>query len=182
VKKKRKIMNKKNETFYKLGKDFGLLKLSFGEEKVTIPTENGIKNGERTCECEVRCKVNIKEFFERHGIGFTKKSLDIIDRYIPLSTLSYKTLGGKTITKKVINECFTVKGKAVCSPEDEFDSDKGRRICVSKAKLKAYRKIKGILEGIRKLIEIADEVTYDSAIVIENGTEVESNWLNKTIY
>ena len=82
-------------------------------------------------------------------------------------------------------QTFTVTGKAVCVPEDEYSVAKGKLIASSKAAAKAAQRITRLYQAIRDRIEkmhtcINDEYSTILNCIDQSNKVIES--LNNTTY
>ena len=82
-------------------------------------------------------------------------------------------------------QTFTVTGKAVCVPEDEYSADKGKLIASSKAAAKAAQRINRLYQAIRDRIEkmhtcINDEYATSLNWIDQSNKVIES--VNNTTY
>lgn len=145
---------------------------------VYVPTAEGVSGGDRRCMCEIDCSVNIMEFLEGMGIGMTDIVVDAIGGVLPVSLVSYID-GSGVVNKRVVVGYFTVTGMAVCSDEDEWDEEKGRKICMSKAKRKAYRKLVSLNKALGRLVGRWSEGIADSVARSTGILEVEEWWIKE---
>ncbi len=60
-----------------------------------------------------------------------------------------------------VNKHIEAVGVATCSPDDEFDENRGKRIALAKAENEAYNLAKKYLVGYQRFLEDANEVVID---------------------
>ena len=159
----------------------GAFRLSFAETRTFVPTDIDVNNGDRTCMCEIWCRINIKEALSKIGVAMDDKIIDIIDRHIPVSIISYNTEHGEVKTERFVNERFCVVGLAKCLEEDEWNSEKGKKICQTKAKQKAFKKAFALYQDIfTHLMKSVNDVLRSMRFVgFSNKNEQE--WLEKVL-
>lgn len=116
-------------------------------------------------------------------------------KYRKVDNDSLLTVGQMIPVKDIIKTCgecesydycqtFTVTGKAVCVPDDEYNADKGKLIASSKATAKAAHRINRLYQAIRDRIEkmhncINDEHTTSLNWIDQSNKVIES--INKAI-
>lgn len=116
-------------------------------------------------------------------------------KYRKVANDNLLTIGQMVPIKDIIKTCgecetydycqtFTVTGKAVCVPGDEYSADKGKLIASSKATAKAAQRINRLYQAIRDRIEkmhtcINDEYTTSLNWIEQSNKVIES--INKAV-
>lgn len=112
-----------------------MIKLRFCKEEYKVVGSNTY--------CFITCKLIIPSYFEKIGLDDSAKKLvnTGLSEILYDSEVSELDIFG-------VSGCadFTVTGKAIINPKDEFDKSRGRKISHSDARRQAYSKAKKCID------------------------------------